>query len=342
MPTCAIVSFRLGLTDGVSVAAGGWATALQALGLTTVTVAGEGLVDRVVPGLAIDAAEPPGPDELSAALEDADLVLVENLLTLPLNRPAADVLATVLRGRPAVLHHHDPPWQRGTHAAVADMPPHDPAWRHVCVNRLTQRQLADRGFDAVVVPNGFDTTSEPGEWEGVRALLDVGADEVLLAHPVRAIPHKGIGVAIGMCEALGATYWLLGPPEEGFAAELERLVGRARCRVILHPLPHGPSIYAAPDAVLLPSRWEGFGNPPVEAALYRRPAAVSRYPVAGELRELGFRWFPTDDPHPLGEWLQDRDEGLVDHNQRVAREHFSLDALRANVAALLDDAGWLP
>ena len=64
MPTCAIVSFRLGLTDGVSIVAAAWADALRSFGFDVVTVAGEGPVDRMVPGLAIGArapTPPPGP-----------------------------------------------------------------------------------------------------------------------------------------------------------------------------------------------------------------------------------------------------------------------------------------
>jgi hypothetical protein len=55
MARCAIVSFRLGLDDGVSVVASSWARALTDLGFTVRTVAGEGPVDARVDGLAIDA-----------------------------------------------------------------------------------------------------------------------------------------------------------------------------------------------------------------------------------------------------------------------------------------------
>jgi len=49
---------------------------------------------------------------LETALADADLVIVENLASLPLNLDARDVLYHVLEGRRALFHHHDLPWQR--------------------------------------------------------------------------------------------------------------------------------------------------------------------------------------------------------------------------------------
>ena len=52
-PVAAIVSFRLGGTDGVSIEAGKWAWALGRLGFEVVTVAGSGPVDRLVPGLSM-------------------------------------------------------------------------------------------------------------------------------------------------------------------------------------------------------------------------------------------------------------------------------------------------
>ena len=57
----AILSYRLGMADGVSVTAAHWATALRRLGADVTTVAGEGRADLVIPGLAIDAPHPPSP-----------------------------------------------------------------------------------------------------------------------------------------------------------------------------------------------------------------------------------------------------------------------------------------
>lgn len=340
-PTVAVLSFRLGGSDGVAVVARSWAAALESAGMAVVTVAGSGDVDRVVPGLALDATEAPAADDVEAALADADLVVVENLLTIPMNLPASRVVARVLAGRPAILHHHDPPWQRAQWQHITELPPDDPAWRHVTINRLTERELAARGIAATTVYNGFDPDPPPGDRAGTRAEVGVGIDEPLLLHPVRAIPRKNVPAAIRLADAIGATYWLTGPAEDGYDDELGQALASARCRTILGR-PQGRSVhdlYAACDAVAFPSTWEGFGNPPVEAALHRRPVAVGPYPVGRELREaFGFRWFDADRPDELAAFLAAPDGGLLDHDQAVARTHLSLQRMADQVVALARDA----
>jgi glycosyltransferase involved in cell wall biosynthesis len=342
MAMCAIVSFRLGRADGVSVVAATWHKALGDLGFAMRTVAGDGPVDVIVPGLAIDAPSAPTVAALRAALTGVDLVVVENLLSIPLNLPASRVLAEVLRGRPAILHHHDPSWQRARFAHVTELPPRDNAWRHVTINELTRRQMADRGIEATTIYNGFDVHTVIGDRATTRAAFAIGADERLLIHPVRAIARKNIPKALEMAEALDATYWLLGEPEENYDAELARVLARARTRVIHRTSSDRAGFYAASDIVAFPSTWEGFGNPPIEAAIFRRPVAVGHYPVAAELRALGFRWYDPDDIDGLRTWFGGSDERLLDHNQRLAREHFSFESMRTKIEALLAGAGWLP
>lgn len=346
--SAAIVSFRLGGPDGVSVEAAKWGWALGKLGFAVRSVAGAGDADTVLPGLAIDAAAPPSPADLDHALAGADVVVVENLCSLPLNPGAAEAVALALEGRRAVMHHHDLPWQRPRFAA-SPPPPTDPAWVHVTINDLSRAELAEHGIAATTVRNTFDPDPPAGDRDGARTLLGVAPGRRLVVQPTRALARKGVPDALALAGALDAVYWLLGPAEDGYGPELDRLLAAAPVPVI-HGLAPGvvmADVYAACDAVAFPSSWEGFGNPVVESALHRRPLALRRYPVAAELEAFGFRWFPAADPAPLAAWLDEHDPGagpdpagLLDHNQSVAREHFNLHDLPGRIADLFDRAGW--
>lgn len=343
MPTAAFVSFRLGLHDGVSVVAASWAEVLATAGWHVRTVAGEGPVDHVLPGLAMGATAAPEPDDIEAALSGADLVVVENLCTIPLNLPAARVVARCLRGRPGVLHHHDPPWQRAAWANVTELPPQDPAWRHVTINRITEAEMRQRGITATTIYNAFDVDTPHGDRDTTRKAIGVRPDERLVMHPVRAIERKDVPAAIRLATALDATYWLVGPAEDGYEVELAAILATATGRVIHRASPGSMAdAYAASDVVAFPSTWEGFGNPPVEAAIHRRPAAVGPYPVADELRELGFRWFDPERPKEIEAFLRAPDAALHDHNEHIVRTQFGLDRLAADLTKLLHEAGWAP
>jgi glycosyltransferase involved in cell wall biosynthesis len=399
VPTAALVSFRLGGSDGVSIEAEKWAGALRRLGWQVITVAGSGPVDTRLEGLAMDAPEPPGRRELADSLAPADLVVVENLCSLPLNPPAAAVVATVCAGRPTVLHHHDLPWQR-PHLAHLPPPPDDPRWGHVTINELSRRELAEHGISATTIYNSFDpdplavtaggdggggggggpgggsggggggggpgggSGGRGGSGDRVRQELGVPPGARLLLQPTRALARKNVAGGLALAAAVGGTYWLLGPAEDGYGPELDRLVAGARCPVLLGsgsradtggdgtrgtggtggtggtatgkvPLTIADA-YAACDVVLLPSIWEGFGNPSVESATYRRPLAIGPYPVAAELAAFGFRWFDSAEPLPLAAWLDSPDTDLLDHNQRIARDHFNLADLPGRLAAVIE------
>lgn len=340
MPTCAILSFRLGLTDGVSVVALRWGQVLKRLGFTVVTIAGDGPVDVTIPGLAIDATAPPTHDELSAALADVDLVVVENLCTIPLNLAASRVVAEVLAGRPAIMHHHDPPWQRERFGHITELPIDDPAWRHVTINELTREQMEARGFTATTIYNSFDTEAAPGDRDRMRIDLGIAPAELLVGHPVRAIPRKNIPLAIRLAEELSGVYWLLGQAEENYGAHLDWLLTSARCRVVQRRSLTIPDIYAASDVIVFPSLWEGFGNPPIEASIHRRPVVVGDYPVKHELAALGFEWFEVQELDQVKAFLADPDDALLDHNRELAKKHFSFAATEVRLAELIEQAGW--
>lgn len=330
MPTVAVVSYRLGRTDGVSVEAAKWIGALERLGVDVYTVAGDGVADVIHPGLAFDApdnVDPPSIDVLRATFADADVVIAENICSLPMNPRAGRAVADALRGRRAVMRHHDVPWQRERFADWSEPIATDDAWSHVCINALTQGQMRDRGIDAHVVYNHFDMRPE-GKASVARDAL--GEDGLLALQPTRAIARKNIEMSIEIAHRVGAVFWMAGPPEEDYGPTLDALLDQRRVPSI-RGLPAGVSIddaYEACDLVTFPSTWEGFGNPTIESAIHRKPLVVADYPVLRELRAFGFHWYDVDS-------IELDDAKALDHNYDVAERHFNLRDLPALIRPIV-------
>lgn len=354
-PSAVILSFRLGGTDGVSVEARKWEWALHEVGFTTRRVAGDfgdGLRpdDTSLPFLAIDPPEGARtePEALTATLAGADLVVVENLCSLPLNLNAASTTAEVLARHSGhvLFHHHDLPWEREHLAHLDAFPPRRPNSLHVTINDQARAALAERGIAAVTIRNAFDLTAPEGDRERTRADFAISSIDRLILQPTRAIPRKEVGRGIRFAEELAAcidrpvVFWLTGPAEDGYGDELDRLVEAADVDIRLGRAPRGEDAYAASDFVVFPSSWEGFGNPVIEAIIARRPIATARYPVLDELITLGLRVFSVDDVERVAGFLRAPDAKLLEHNLDVARHHFDLRDLPVRLTSAMTAVGW--
>lgn len=342
-PVAVQLSFRLGGADGVAVEARKWEWALHELGFSVRRVAGE-LDDGVrpddawLPFLAIDP--PPGAvtDEgsLAAAIAGAELVVVENLCSLPLNPEASQLAAQVLHDHDGavVFHHHDLPWQRAGLAVPADIPPRRPRSLHVTINHQSRDELRHRGFDAITVRNAFDLDPTRGDRERTRKELGFSAEELVLVQPTRAIPRKNVPGAIAfaaelasLAEDVPVRLWVTGPAEDGYDDVFARLVRESAVPVHVGRAASAADAYAAADLVVFPSTWEGFGNPVIESIAHRRPIAVGDYPVLDELRAFGVQMLSVDDPAGALERLRTPDPGLLESNVAAVRPHCSLSDL---------------
>jgi glycosyltransferase involved in cell wall biosynthesis len=331
-----LVSFRLGGTDGVAIESAKWIAALRTLGHSVRTVAGEGAADVIIPSLAIEATMTTSIQELEEAFANADLVIVENLASLPLNLDAREVLSHVLRDRRALFHHHDLPWQR-PRLAHFEGPRDEPLWRHVTINELSRLELRERGIDAVTIMNSFDCEPVRGRRDSTRLTLGVDTRTLVLM-PSRALPRKNVAGALALCEALGAVFWLLGPAEDGYESTLEELIESAGVEVRrgLSEEFDVNDAYAACDLVVMPSTWEGFGNPVLESVTHRRPLALYPYPVACEIIDFGFRFFDLGDVVAIKSFLENPDYELYAHNLSIALEHFNVATLPTRLSDLVN------
>ena len=165
---------------------------------------------------------------------EIDLLVPENVLTIPLNIPLGIAITEVISetGIPTIAHHHDFFWERQhfmTNAAWEYLnmafPPHLPTIEHVVINSSADNQLSLRtGISATIIPNVMDFENPPpvsANLEGcglkgdnrtstsddyasdVRQALGVGEDEMLILQPTRVVKRKGIEHAIELVHRLG-------------------------------------------------------------------------------------------------------------------------------------------
>jgi glycosyltransferase involved in cell wall biosynthesis len=246
-----------------------------------------------------------------------------------------------------LFHHHDLPWERPNLPAVDGIPVERPDAVHVTISEHARQSLTARGFEAHTVRNSFDFSQRSGDRVGTRARIDARDSDVVVLQPTRAIPRKEVGRGIRFAEELSASmpgrrvvFWLTGPAEDGYGAELERLLRGARVSIRQGRAASASDAYAASDVVVFPSSWEGFGNPVVEASIARRPLAVAHYPVLEELLSMGATFFSVDDPGAVAAWLAAPDDTVLDANVAALRPELDLTRLPERLDAVLSAVGW--
>jgi glycosyltransferase involved in cell wall biosynthesis len=179
------------------------------------------------------------------------------------------------------------------------------AARVVVDSKATARDLEETGWpvdpaELTVIPAApvkFDLDAPSEDPDAAVAgpyLLYVGALE----------PRKGIATlaeAIPVARRAGLTVPLIVVGEGRMRANLEgiagvRLLGRQSDARLAR-------LYAGATALIMPSSLEGFGLPPLEAALYGVPSVTSDLPVFQETLGSAALTFPVGDAAALGKAL---------------------------------------
>jgi glycosyltransferase involved in cell wall biosynthesis len=275
---------------------------------------------------------------LDTALAGVDVLIAHNVCSLHKNLALTAALR-VMSGHPGaprlILWHHDLSWTTSRYRAeLHDGYPWEllrtdwPGAGQVVVSELRRRELADLlaiPLERItVIPNGVDLAAFYKLEEQTQALARqmclLDAAPILLL-PVRITPRKNIELALHTLAALrqefpSASLVVTGPLGPHNPANVEyfdrlralradlSLEGSAhflaeRVEAYL-PDPVIADFYRLADALLLPSREEGFGIPVIEAALAGLPVFCADIPPLRDLGSSQVTYFSPDaDPEQI-------------------------------------------
>jgi glycosyltransferase involved in cell wall biosynthesis len=274
-------------------------------------------------------------EALAKALSGTDCLIAHNVCSLNKNLALTAALHHIAqqgKGPRMILWHHDLAWTAPRYRKeLHDGYPWNllrsawPGVRQVTISEFRRRELADLfGIpeDTIrVVPNGIEVAGflklEEQTQRFVRRLQLTDAYPLLLL-PVRITPRKNIELALRVLTALrghfpGARLVVTGPlgphstDNRSYFDKLAALRAELRLQGAAHFLAEISDeflpdqvisdFYRLADALLLPSREEGFGIPILEAGLTGIPVFCADIPPLRELGEDLVHYFlPDGDP----------------------------------------------
>ena len=283
--------------------------------------------------------------ELLVELEGVDVLIAHNVASLHKNLALTAALneAYKMPGFPRlILWHHDLAWTTPRyHHEMHGGYPWDllrSDWKgvtHVVVSELRRQELGKLlgiAKEAIrVIPNGVDLNAffkfEPQTIQLTEQLGLLEADPLILL-PVRLTPRKNIELALHVLARLQDEFpkaMLLvtgpeGPHNPANAAYRQKLLelrDKLNLRSSAHFLAEVTSefmpdavitdLFRLADALLFPSREEGFGIPMLEAGFSSMPVFCTDIPVLHELGGEDVSYFQLDDePRTIAQQISDR------------------------------------
>ncbi len=249
-----------------------------------------------------------------SALAGCDFVIVHNMFTMPFNWEASQMLAGLseeMTGTRFINWVHDVDVTQeafmGLQLKAAHVAVSESRKKEFCA------QLGIKAAQCRVIPNGVDAVKTLGlgaEAAAFATRYRLLERELVLFHPTRLLARKNIEFSIEVTavlqkQGLDAACVITGAADphrlesDAYAESMRALVVEKKMQA--HVLFASDAFeigeddvrafYSLADALIFPSKAEGFGLPLLEAALHRLPSFCSDIPAHRELAVTGSVFF---------------------------------------------------
>ena len=303
--------------------------------------------------------------ELRPVLAAQDIVFLHNVLTMPFHPALTEALWCMIDELPRVRFIawvHDVAACNPDYAPVAPIfAKAHPRCEYVAVSPLRARQFTEvtntPAERCAVIPNGIDPARVLGLSENLATFArqhDLLDGRMVLLHPTRLVRRKNVELSIAVAREFArrgtpATVLVTAaddPHNPTSRALGERLRGECAPESgVIFASDHFAigdaelaSLCRLADALLFPSRSEGFGLPLLEAALHRLPVFCSDIePLRNLLHEGAFHFSPDAEPAHIASLIGETlaASPAFRERRRVLREYGWDVIYRRHLAALL-------
>ena len=281
-------------------------------------------------------------DDVARALDGADLVVVENLVSLPAERraPVTPSIACCMVGARSFAITTCP----GSATCVHEL--RRPAIKRPGATSRSTISLGDELTRAghrrdARCATPFDCAPAAGSQSGRRDHRLALDERVVIVMPTRAIPRKNVAGALASPSRSDATLWLLGPAEDGFDDALDDYSPPPACASCVAC--HGASTSTTPTRRVTwsscPPRGRGLAT---RARVGDPSSSARRLPLPGTRRDPRISVFVSSISRmrrPSAASLTTPDEGSSDHNLALAVQHFNVADLPGRLATVLEAVG---
>jgi mannosylglucosylglycerate synthase len=290
--------------------------------------------------------------QLGALFGNFDQFVVHNLFTMPFNLAGTQALSALAgTSRKTIAWAHDlaasnPDYKIPPYRAFDLIRERQPGVRYVTISEARAgqfRKLMGSEVDAVI-PNGLDfagtCTLTP---EVANLVRDDLANTIILFYPTRILARKNIAFALQIIGALRdiglpVRFLVTGAPDPHNRSSAEHFAGLKRLAADLQiqgliswvnelfyvDERQLHSLYMVADAMLFPSRQEGFGLPLLEAAAHRLPVFCANIEPLKSIALSGTLLFNLQDaPRTVAERIRDAfaEDAIFKRKKQLLRDY---------------------